>query len=58
MSSPIRTVFTAPDARAFVDNHAPLGLRTFKGLCTNCVHRFTCTFRRPESGVWNCGEYR
>ena len=58
MSSQIRIVLTVPDASAFVDNHVPLGLRTFKGLCVNCVHRFACTFRRPESGVWYCGEYR
>jgi hypothetical protein len=27
------------------------------GLCTNCKHRETCTFTRPEGGVWHCEEY-
>jgi len=31
--------------------------QTFKGLCINCDHRFTCTLPRPESGVWYCEEY-
>jgi len=31
--------------------------KTFKGLCINCDHRFTCTLPRPESGVWYCEEY-
>lgn len=27
------------------------------GLCMNCVHKDTCTFPRPEGGVWRCNEY-
>jgi hypothetical protein len=27
------------------------------GLCSNCIHRDTCRFPRPESGVWHCEEY-
>jgi hypothetical protein len=27
------------------------------GLCSNCIHRKTCGFSRPESGVWHCEEY-
>ena len=27
------------------------------GLCVNCEHRETCTFPRPEGGVWHCEEY-
>lgn len=57
MSSQSRTVITVPDASAFVDTNVPPG-RTFKGLCVNCDHRFTCAFQRPESGVWYCEEYR
>lgn|GEM_PF-313533 len=29
-----------------------------KGLCINCEHRGTCTFPKPEGGVWHCEEYR
>lgn len=29
-----------------------------KGLCVNCDNRHTCTFPKPESGVWHCEEYR
>jgi len=28
------------------------------GLCRNCIHRETCSFPRPESGVWHCEEYQ
>ena len=27
------------------------------GLCSNCRHRETCGFTKPESGVWHCEEY-
>jgi len=28
-----------------------------RGLCVNCAHRDTCTFSKPEGGVWHCEEY-
>ena len=28
------------------------------GLCSNCIHRETCSFPKPESGVWHCEEYQ
>jgi hypothetical protein len=31
---------------------------TAKGLCGNCENRATCTFVKPEGGVWQCEEYR
>ena len=27
------------------------------GLCSNCKHRETCTFPKPQGGVWHCEEY-
>jgi len=30
----------------------------FIGLCSNCDNRRTCTFPKPEGGVWHCEEYR
>jgi hypothetical protein len=28
-----------------------------KGLCKNCENRPTCSYPKPESGVWRCEEY-
>jgi len=28
------------------------------GLCVNCEGRDTCTFPKPEGGVWHCEEYQ
>ena len=28
-----------------------------RGLCSNCENRETCTYPRPEHGVWSCDEY-
>ena len=28
------------------------------GLCRTCAGRDTCTFSRPEGGVWRCEEYQ
>jgi len=27
------------------------------GLCRNCARLSTCTYPRPEGGVWHCNEY-
>ncbi len=29
----------------------------FKGLCKICEKRDTCTYPKPEGGVWHCEEY-
>lgn len=28
-----------------------------KGLCSNCENRQTCTYKKPEGGIWHCEEY-
>jgi hypothetical protein len=33
--------------------NAPL----YMGLCANCRNRDTCTFPKPEGGIWHCEEY-
>ncbi len=33
------------------------GQGVFEGLCMNCAHCATCTFIKPEGGVWHCEEY-
>jgi hypothetical protein len=30
----------------------------YKGLCRSCQNRDTCTFPKPEGGVWHCEEYQ
>ncbi len=29
-----------------------------QGLCSNCENFKTCTFPKPEGGVWHCEEFR
>ena len=59
----------APDQRNKLKNILPLKftinpipLRTpsqyFMGLCTTCEERTTCTYPKPEGGVWHCEEFR
>ena len=33
-------------------------VRTLRGLCSNCELRDTCTYPKPEGGVWHCEEYQ
>jgi hypothetical protein len=28
------------------------------GLCSNCAHRKTCSYPKPEGGIWHCEEYQ
>lgn len=30
---------------------------TVRGLCRNCGRFETCTYPKPEGGVWHCDEY-
>ncbi len=34
------------------------GPHEYRGLCSNCEERTTCTYPKPEGGVWHCDEYR
>lgn len=36
----------------------PEKISGFTGLCRNCEARELCQYRRPESIVWYCEEYR
>ena len=52
--------FPAPEAR-----QAPARARKlpgkerngYAGLCVNCENRETCTYPKPEGGVWRCEDY-
>ena len=37
--------------------HGVVQGKELAGLCVNCSRRHTCTFERPEGGVWHCEEY-
>lgn len=42
---------------------APLGVQAtgagkYKGLCSTCEIRETCTFPKLEGGVWHCEEFK
>ena len=52
--APPRSVEAAPASPAA----AKPGGQRHLGLCVNCEDRDTCTFPRPEGGVWRCNEYR
>lgn len=32
------------------------GTTELKGLCVQCVRRYTCTYPKPAGGVWHCDE--
>lgn len=35
----------------------PQGSGYSAGLCTNCENLNTCTYPKPEGGLWHCEEY-
>ena len=43
--------------RAPVRFEAPEDEDAYKGLCINCDHRETCSYRVPGRPVWHCEEY-
>ncbi len=56
--SPVKTA--GKDRSSPTQSYAPKGkdVTEFMGLCSNCENRETCTFPKPEGGVWHCEEYR
>ncbi len=45
----------SPDPPRAAERENPVS--RLKGLCANCDLRDTCTFPKPEGGVWHCEEY-
>jgi hypothetical protein len=41
----------------FDDRFAVANREWFPGLCMTCEKRDTCTFPKPEGGVFNCDEF-
>ncbi len=52
--SPIPRLPTAlsPSSRPAEDSN------TLRGLCRDCERLRTCTYPKPEGGVWHCEEYQ
>ena len=44
-------------ARAQSESSDDEGSTKLVGLCSNCDNRATCTYPKPEAGVWRCEEY-
>lgn len=42
---------------SLVKKRAPKTDEAVNGLCKLCEKRLTCTFPKPEGGVWHCEEY-
>jgi len=54
-TAPVNTLSpTVSPLKSFAEDKNPGG---YAGLCVNCEHRETCTYTRPEGGVWHCGDY-
>lgn len=30
----------------------------YAGICSNCENRETCSYPKPEGGVWRCEDYQ
>ena len=53
---PVSRVFLGSASRA--SSNGKKGSGQYRGLCSNCEERKTCTMRDLEGGVWHCEEYR
>ena len=53
---PVQEPIPEPEKKIESKTEDP-GKGVFEGLCVNCANRATCTFPKPEGGVWHCEEY-
>jgi len=47
----------SPRSNSAADSLIDQSSNKVMGLCSNCKNRSTCSFPKPESGVWHCEEY-
>ena len=47
-----------PPPSPLISNSEEENSNRLRGLCTLCECRETCTYPKPEGGVWHCEEYR
>jgi hypothetical protein len=40
-----------------LDQEALTDREKYPGICSTCAKRDTCTFPKPEGGVWQCEEF-
>jgi len=40
-----------------LDQEALADREKYPGICSTCAKRDTCTFPKPEGGVWQCEEF-
>jgi hypothetical protein len=53
--------YVSPPKRKVSEDVSQLKEKTYDrsmGLCCNCKNRETCTFPKPEGGIWHCEEYQ
>ncbi len=51
------SLISKPGGSSVLNGHYTYGDTKYLGLCSNCIHRDTCQFPRPQGGVWRCEEY-
>lgn len=56
--SDTRSVRSTSAPRPRITPTEPRRREKVMGLCASCEGRETCTFPKPEGGVWRCEEYR
>jgi hypothetical protein len=39
-------------------SYAKKDISQYQGLCSNCENIKSCTYPKPEGGVWHCEEYK
>jgi len=57
-SQQIARAKVSPGLLASEDLDSTRAPKPIMGLCSNCIHRESCSFPKPESGVWHCEEYQ
>ena len=54
VNEPAQTVVSHEEK---VEQGTPADREKYPGICSTCARRDTCTFPKPEGGVWQCEEF-
>ena len=52
-----KPALTAVHHEKVLDQEALADREKYPGICSTCEKRETCTFPKPEGGVWQCEEF-
>ena len=52
-----KPALTAVHHEKVLDQEALADREKYPGICSTCEKRETCTFPKPEGGVWHCEEF-